>query len=141
SRRRPPSLRIRRPPHRAGGLPGRGATTPAFSWSASALPRTHDGARGQAEPSGITPNPSPPPQGGIRVLPDCTARTSDVRCGHEHRHVDPVRRSIMTTQWAPPPPPPAAQARPRSRVGAVLLVVIGSVLALMTIGLLAGGGF
>ena len=43
----------------------------------------------------------------------------------------------MTTQWAPPP---VAPTRPRSRVGAVLLVVIGSVLALMTLGLLAGGG-
>ena len=44
----------------------------------------------------------------------------------------------MTTPWAPPP---ATPARPPSRVGAVVLVVIGSVLALMTIGLLAGGGF
>jgi hypothetical protein len=44
----------------------------------------------------------------------------------------------MTSQWAPPP---VAPGRPPSRVGAVLLVVIGSVLALMTLGLLAGGGF
>lgn len=44
----------------------------------------------------------------------------------------------MTTQWTPPPVEVAS--RP-SRVGAVVLVVIGSVLALMTLGLLAGGGF
>ena len=44
----------------------------------------------------------------------------------------------MTTQWAPPP---AAPSRPPSRVGAVLLVVIGSLLTLITIGLLAAGGF
>src|SRR6202049_1012286 len=44
----------------------------------------------------------------------------------------------MTTQWAPPP---AAPPRTPSRAGAVMLVVIGSVLALAMIGLLAGGGF
>jgi Domain of unknown function (DUF4389) len=44
----------------------------------------------------------------------------------------------MTTQWTPPPVVPAS--RP-SRAGGVVLVVIGSVLALLTIGLLAGGGF
>ena len=44
----------------------------------------------------------------------------------------------MTTQWAPPPAPPS---RAPSRVGAVVLVVVGSVLALVMMGLLAGGGF
>jgi hypothetical protein len=44
----------------------------------------------------------------------------------------------MTTQWAPPPIEPAA--RP-ARAGAVILVVIGSLLALMTLGLLSAGGF
>jgi Domain of unknown function (DUF4389) len=37
-------------------------------------------------------------------------------------------------------PPPAAPARTQSRVGSVVLVVVGSVLALLMIGLLAGGG-
>src|ERR1017187_807257 len=45
----------------------------------------------------------------------------------------------MTTP--PLAPPPAASVRPPTRVGAVVLVVIGSVLALMTLGLRAGGGF
>src|SRR5580700_3193000 len=44
----------------------------------------------------------------------------------------------MTTGWAPPPAPPS---RAPSRVGAVVLVVVGSVLALVMMGLLAGGGF
>jgi hypothetical protein len=44
----------------------------------------------------------------------------------------------MTTQWATPPIEPAP--RP-ARVGAVVLVVIGSILALMTLGLLSAGGF
>ena len=44
----------------------------------------------------------------------------------------------MTTQWAPPPIEPAQ--RP-ARVGAVILVVVGSILALMTLGLLSAGGF
>jgi hypothetical protein len=43
----------------------------------------------------------------------------------------------MTTQWAPP----AVPARPRSRVGAVVLIVVGSVLVLMSVGLLGAGGF
>jgi Domain of unknown function (DUF4389) len=42
----------------------------------------------------------------------------------------------MTTQWAPPPP-----TRPQSRAGAVVMIVIGSVLALMTVGLVSAGGF
>ena len=44
----------------------------------------------------------------------------------------------MTAQWAPPPIEPAP--RP-ARVGAVILIVIGSLLALMTLGLLSAGGF
>ena len=60
-------------------LPGRGATTPAFSWSGSALPRTHDGPRTRAELSGITPTHAATHQGGIRVPPNCPARTADVR--------------------------------------------------------------
>ena len=44
----------------------------------------------------------------------------------------------MTTQWAPPPIEPTP--RP-ARVGAVILIVIGSLLALMTLGLLSAGGF
>jgi hypothetical protein len=44
----------------------------------------------------------------------------------------------MTTQWALTP---AAPPRTPSRTGAVVLVVAGSLLALMTIGFLAGGGF
>jgi Domain of unknown function (DUF4389) len=44
----------------------------------------------------------------------------------------------MTTQWVPPRGAPRQSS---SRVGAIVLVVIGSVLALMTLGLLAGGGF
>ena len=43
----------------------------------------------------------------------------------------------MTTQWTPPP---IAPARKRSRAGSVVLVVVGSLLTLLTIGLLAGGG-
>jgi hypothetical protein len=44
----------------------------------------------------------------------------------------------MTTQWVPPP---VAPPRSPSRTGAVVLVVVGSLLALITLGLLAGGGF
>jgi hypothetical protein len=43
----------------------------------------------------------------------------------------------MTTQATPTAP---NIGRPRSRAGGVVMVVIGSVLALMTLGLLAGGG-
>jgi hypothetical protein len=44
----------------------------------------------------------------------------------------------MSTQWAPPPMQPTP--RP-ARVGAVVLIVIGSLLTLITVGLLAAGGF
>lgn len=44
----------------------------------------------------------------------------------------------MTTQWTPPPVDPTP--RP-ARVGAVIVIVIGSLLALMTLGLLSAGGF
>ena len=43
----------------------------------------------------------------------------------------------VTTQWAPP----AVAPRPQSRAGAVVLIVVGSVLALMSVGLLGAGGF